>query len=358
MAEHRSTRKGRRQSAGAAASAPTESAIVAEDTGSADRAAQQRIVELEAELRAARTTIKALLDKAEGRSGSARTRPGPGNESEIGKMPTQQLSNGGNQRVATDESGGRAAAASKLDRVVRQRTRALTESEAQLQRKNAELERLNQMKVEFISIATHELRTPLTSIVGYLDLMAEGRFGQMPPAMERPMASLRRNAHRLKRLVDDMLDVSRIDSGRITLYRRPCDLGEIVRHTTSAMESVVHSKKLELHVDIDAPPRINADADKIRQATGKLIANAIRHTPEGGKLLITVDTAPPELSAAGWARLRVKGDGGGVPVHLHSSMFEPFSDVHTARHHTSTGPDSAGLGLYIARGLIELHGGT
>ena len=96
-----------------------------------------------------------------------------------------------------------------LDQIVRQRTRALAESEAQLRTKNVELERQSKIKAEFISIAAHELRTPLTSIVGYLDLFSEGRFGELPPLIERPMTSVRRNAHRLKRLVDDMLDVSR-----------------------------------------------------------------------------------------------------------------------------------------------------
>jgi len=175
--------------------------------------------------------------------------------------------------------------------------------------------------------------------------------------MSRPMSSLRRNAHRLKHLVDEMLDVSRIDSGRITLYRRPCELGEIVNVAANALDTIMESKNLELSVDIVAQPRIHADADKIRRAVSKLIANAIRHTPEGGKIFVSVDIAPAEMMDGSWARLRVKGDGEGIPMHLRSRIFEPFSDVNSARHHTSSGPDSAGLGLYIARGLIDLHGG-
>ncbi len=105
-----------------------------------------------------------------------------------------------------------------LDQIVRQRTRALAESEAQLRAKNAELERQSRIKAEFISIAAHSCDTPLTSIVGYLDLF-EGRFGELPEPAERPMGSIRRNAHRLKRLVDDMFDVSRIDSARMVLRR-------------------------------------------------------------------------------------------------------------------------------------------
>lgn len=327
--------------------------------------AEERILELETELSAAKTTINALLDKAERRAKAALRRPR--------KTPTpaelNQIDEAGEASEAgealdleddeseLEEHADLVTATSKLDRIVRQRTRALAESEAQLQRKNTELQRLNEMKVEFISIATHELRTPLTSIVGYLDLMVEGRFGKMSDSMSRPMASLRRNAHRLKHLVDEMLDVSRIDSGRITLYRRPCELGEIVSHAATSLQPVMDSKNLDLHIEIDAAPLINADADKIRRAAAKLISNAIRHTPEGGKIEVAVDTAPHEQYASGWARLRVRGDGEGIPMHLRSRIFEPFSDVHSARHHTSSGPDSAGLGLYIARGLIDLHGG-
>lgn len=287
-------------------------------------ASGDRIVELEAELEAARATIRALLDKAEKR--------------------------------ATEPADSRTAD-SALSRIVRRQTRALAESEAQLRRKNAELKRLNEMKAEFISIAAHELRTPLTSIVGYLDLIHEGRFGAPPEAMERPMASLHRNAHRLRRLVDEMLDVSRIEQGQVRLYRVPCDLGRIVAMVIDELEVVAKDKGVTLEPYIDAPPSIDADVDKMRQAVSKLVASAIRYAPEGGVITVGADAAPQDQFAGSWTRLRVRHTGGGIPRHLHSRIFEPFFDMQSARHHTSSGPDSAGLGLYISRGLIDLHGG-
>jgi signal transduction histidine kinase len=287
-----------------------------------------RIAELEAELEAARATIRALLDKAEKR--------------------------------ATEPAESRAAAGeadSTLGKIVRRQTRALAESEAQLRRKNAELKRLNEMKAEFISIAAHELRTPLTSIVGYLDLIHEGRFGAPPEAMERPMASLHRNAHRLRRLVDEMLDVSRIEQGQVRLYRVPCDLGRILAMVIDELEVVAKEKGVTLEPRIETPPPIDADVDKMRQAVSKLVASAIRYAPEGGTITVGADAAPQDQFAGSWTRLRVRHTGGGIPRHLHSRIFEPFFDMQSARHHTSSGPDSAGLGLYIARGLIDLHGG-
>src|SRR5687767_6502596 len=130
-----------------------------------------------------------------------------------------------------------------LDQIVRQRTRALAESESELRRKNAELDRLNRMKSEFLSIAAHELRTPMTSIVGYLDLLMEGRFGEPPPEMRRPVSSLRRNAQRLKRLIEDMLDISRIESGRVVLHRARCSLAETVLAVVEEMRPLADGKR-------------------------------------------------------------------------------------------------------------------
>lgn len=311
--------------------APAEE-LAAEDPGRATlMAARERIAELEGELEAARATVKALLDKAEKRAtrsstGEPRPASAPGGEADMGKL-------------------------------VRRQTRALAESEAQLRRKNAELKRLNEMKAEFISIAAHELRTPLTSIVGYLDLIHEGRFGTPPEAMERPMASLHRNAHRLRRLVDEMLDVSRIEQGQVRLYRVPCDLGRLVTMVCDELDVVAREKGVTLESRVDSPPPIDADVDKMRQAVSKLVASAIRYAPEGGTITVAADAAPQDRFAGAWTRLRVRHTGGGIPRHLHSRIFEPFFDVQSARHHTSSGPDSAGLGLYIARGLIDLHGG-
>ena len=244
-----------------------------------------------------------------------------------------------------------------LDKIVRQRSRALVESEAELRRKNAELARLNKMKGEFVSIAAHELRTPLTSIIGYLDLMAEGRFGAMPPGLLRPLDSVRRNSHRLMRLVDEMLDVSRIEAGRVTLKQRDCALADIVHAVVDDLTPLAATKKHVLTTEIEDTPLIRSDPDKIQQVVFNLVTNAIRYTPEGGTIRATVDRAPRERYAGSWARLRVRDNGIGIPKDQQGRIFEPFSDVTSAKHHTSSGPDSAGLGLYIARGLIDLHGG-
>ncbi len=244
-----------------------------------------------------------------------------------------------------------------LDKIVRRRTQALVESEEQLRRSNDELKRLNQMKREFVSIAAHELRTPLTSMVGYLELMAEGRFGVISKKMERPMLSVRRNAQRLRRLVEEMLDVSRIEGDHIVLKRTRCDLREVSAAVVQELLPLAETKGQRIISDLQGCPEIDADGDKIHQVISNLVSNAIRYGATGGTIEVRVDRAPAEKYSGSWSRVRVRDDGPGIEPENLDAIFEPFSDINPAKHHTSRGPAAAGLGLYIARGLVELHEG-
>ena len=316
------------------------------------RDAAERIAELEAELAAAQRTIDVLIARVE-RAGTATP-----TQSELFDAAVRL---GGvleeRTRELEDARAEFRALRANLDQIVRQRTRALAESEAQLRAKNAELERQSRTKAEFISIAAHELRTPLTSIVGYLDLFSEGRFGELAPTITRPMASVRRNAHRLKRLVDDMLDVSRLEAGRIVLRRTPVDVGEVVRDVVTELMPLASARQQTIAVHVAPIARIDADRDKLHQIAVNLVSNAIRYTPEHGEIRVTVDEAPADRYPGGWVRLLVRDNGVGIAESDRQRIFDPFLHAEPAKHHTSAGPDSAGLGLYIARGLIELHGG-
>ena len=316
------------------------------------RSGDDRIAELEAELAASQRTIDVLIARLE-RVGTASPTQNELFDAAVrlGHIVEERT------REAEYARAEFRALRGNLDQIVRQRTRALAESEAQLRAKNAEFERQSKIKAEFISIAAHELRTPLTSIVGYLDLFAEGRFGDLPPLIARPMASVQRNAHRLKRLVDDMLDVSRIESGRMTLRREAVDLGDVVRDVVVELMPLANARGQSLATHIERIATLDADRDKLHQIAINLVSNAIRYTPERGAIDVHVDEAPRERYPGGWARLRVRDNGVGIAEADRQRIFDPFLHVPPAKHHTSAGPDSAGLGLYIARGLIELHDG-
>ncbi len=246
-----------------------------------------------------------------------------------------------------------------LDQIVRQRTRALAESESQLRRKNQELDRLNRIKTEFISIAAHELRTPMTSVVGYLDLLLEGKLGELSVELRRPVGALRRNAHRLKRLVEDMLDVSRLETGRVSLHRAPFSLEEVVLAVLDELKPIAGDKRQKLGASLATIPPVDGDSDKIHQVVTNLVSNSIKYSAEGGEIEVTLDVyTSGEPGHLPQARLRVWDNGIGIPASQRGRIFEPFSEVSAPKHHTSAAPDSAGLGLHIARGLVELHGGT
>lgn len=328
------------------------------DRDKAASVSAERIAELEAELAAAQKTIVALLDKAERRevvSENAGVFEAAARMEELVARRTEEVEE--KSRALAAVNSELRALTKNLDQIVRARTRALAESEAQVRDQMTELERLNDMKAEFISIAAHELRTPLTSIVGYHDLMLEGRFGELPEAMRRPMLSLQRNSHRLKRLVDEMLDISRIEAGKVALFLIDLDLNSVVRNVIEELSPLATEKRQSLEDHLSELPTVRADADKMHQIVTNLVSNAVRYTPEEGRIEVLTDPAPQDLYAGAWVRLRVRDNGVGIPLHLRGRIFEPFSDVNSARHHTSTGPDSAGLGLYIARGLVDLHGG-
>ncbi|MBC7974345.1 MAG: hypothetical protein H7138_05115 [Myxococcales bacterium] len=316
------------------------------------QASNERLTELEDELAAARRTIDVLIERLERSGTTTPTQPELFDAAvRLGNVLEERT------REVEDARAEFRALRSNLDQIVRQRTRALAESEAQLRVTNTELVRQSKAKAEFISIAAHELRTPLTSIVGYLDLFSEARFGELPPLLERPMSSVRRNAHRLKRLVDDMLSVSRIEGGQLTLRRELVNLGEVVSDVVTELLPLARARELHVATHIEHVEAIDADRDKLHQIAVNLVSNAIRYTPEQGEITIDVDEAPSEQYPGGWARLRVRDNGVGIAEQDRQRIFDPFLHVQPAKHHTSAGPDSAGLGLFIARGLIELHGG-
>ena len=243
-----------------------------------------------------------------------------------------------------------------LDQMVRKRTRALAESEAELRRKNAQLDRLIQMKSEFVAVAAHELRTPLTTIVGYLELLVEKRLSMLPLDLHRPMQTMLRSSHRLKRLVNDMFDVSRLETGRINLRWQICALPNIVSGVIEELEPLATAKEQRLCWSDHGAPKLEGDPDRLHQVLANLVANSIKYTPKGGRIEITLDEM--DVDGQSHARIRVWDSGMGIPEPLRRRIFEPFGERSAAKHHTSTDPDSAGLGLFIARGLVDLHGGT
>ena len=212
----------------------------------------------------------------------------------------------------------------------------------------ARLKEVERLKNGFLSTVSHELRTPLTSIRGSLGLLASGAVGALSGEVLEIVAVAERNAVRLMALINDILDLERLDTGTIELQFAPVPVASILRR---AMESLPASQQRHAFT-VEAPavsPVMWADADRIVQVVVNLLSNAVKFSPPGG--VVTIGVAPGE----NWVEFRVTDRGRGVPVAYHRAIFERFRQVETSDARERGG---TGLGLAICKSIIEQHGGT
>ncbi|MFQ6049822.1 MAG: ATP-binding protein [Candidatus Paceibacterales bacterium] len=220
---------------------------------------------------------------------------------------------------------------------------------AELQKAYVELERLDKAKSEFISIASHQLRTPLTAIKGYISMILEGTYGKLSKRIERPMENVNKSNERLIKLINDILDVSRIEAGRMEMSFEMLSLEEIITNVVEELK--FEAKKKNIYLNWKKPenplPKTLADRDKIRQVVLNIVDNAIRYTNKGG-VKIELKTLDEK------AQIKVSDTGVGIRKEELSKMFKSFSrGMAGTRLYT----EGVGLGLYIARKFVEMHQG-
>jgi PAS domain S-box-containing protein len=234
---------------------------------------------------------------------------------------------------------------------ITERKRAEDERAQLLAREQAarqEVERTNHLKDEFLATLSHELRTPLNAIVGYARMLRSGAMDQAkhPQVFEK----IDRNAMALTQIVEDVLDVSRIISGKVRMRIQPVDLAALVRDTVETVRPAAEAKRLntDIHVDSKAAP-ISGDSDRLQQVVWNLLSNAVKFTPDGGRIQVRVEHVDGQMEVV------VSDTGMGITPEFLPHMFERFrqGDGGTSREH-----GGLGLGLAIARHLVELHGGS
>ena len=227
-------------------------------------------------------------------------------------------------------------------------TAALQAEVRRLRAENATLVRLNRLQGRFVAMASHEFKTPLTSITAYTDAMlAHGD----DPAFDRGpqfLAVVREEAARLLRMVNRILDFSRMEYGSRLLDRRPTDLAGLTATTLRTLEASAAAKRqrLTLTAAADLPPA-EVDADLVRQVIVNLVGNAIKYTPAGGRIEVTV------AEAAAFVSVEVADDGPGVPADELRRIFREFYRAEGA----AAGETGTGLGLSIVQHIVSLHGG-
>ncbi len=202
-------------------------------------------------------------------------------------------------------------------------------------------------KEEFISVVGHELRTPLTSIRGSLGLLAGGLVGELPGDAANMVALAVENTDRLVRLVNDILDIERMDSDHLPLQRAPVGVAELVHSSAQALQETAAQAGVQLRTDVQELS-VCADADRVVQTLVNLLGNAIKFSPRGS--FVTVAASHGD----GCALFSVTDSGRGIPADQLDSIFERFNQVDVSDAREKGG---SGLGLAIARGIVESHGG-
>lgn len=213
-----------------------------------------------------------------------------------------------------------------------------------------ESKKVEQMRSDFISIASHELRTPLTVIAGYLSLLLGGKVGKLTDKQENFVKQIYDDTQSLSSLVEDLLDVSRLDTGKFRLHKTPLSLGDIVRKTIDSLNEKALERNITIVYTINKNvPAMHGDKAKLRQVITNIIDNAIKYTNPGGK--IRVDLRYDAQSFI----LTVTDTGYGIEKKDLPHIFERFYRAENKLLDRVTG---AGLGLYISKTIIEMHDGT
>jgi two-component system, chemotaxis family, CheB/CheR fusion protein len=237
------------------------------------------------------------------------------------------------------------AVSDAIEHFVEERDRRVLE----LQNRETLLRESDQRKSAFLAVLSHELRNPLAPIRHSLHVLDHAEAGSEQAGRAR--AILRRQTDHLTRLVDDLLDVTRISRGNINVRKSRLDLLEIVRGTVEDHSTLFSTRGVALDLQLgELPLWIDADATRIAQAIGNLLSNAANFSNASGRVVITV-----ERGAGGMALVRVKDDGVGIEAGLLPRIFEPFVQADTSLDRSRGG---LGLGLSLVKGLVELHGGS
>ncbi|VEP13387.1 putative Histidine kinase [Hyella patelloides LEGE 07179] len=209
---------------------------------------------------------------------------------------------------------------------------------------------LEKLKDEFISVVSHELRTPLTSIQGALDLLAGGALVNRPDYAQHMLKIAAKNADRLVRLINDILDIERIESGKVTMIKQACDVAHLMNTVVDTVDNMAKQAEIELSIT-PISARVWADPDRIVQVLTNLLSNAIKFSEPGSTVWLTAATSnsnTPNIT------FQVSDRGRGIPAHKLETIFERFQQVDASDSRKKGG---TGLGLAICRSIVQHHDG-
>lgn len=210
-------------------------------------------------------------------------------------------------------------------------------------------EAANRAKSEFLANMSHELRTPLNAIIGFSEMIEQKLKGPLPEIYRNYGEIVRTSGQHLLSIINDILDIAKLSSGKIELNLEPLDVTKVISEAVSIIAKKADSARVQIAIDLDARcPRIEADRLRMRQVLLNLLANAVKFTPAGGYIEVSVSVGASEL------RIAVKDTGIGIAPEDINPALEPFTQVGEGR---MRGQEGTGLGLPISKTLVVLHGG-
>jgi PAS domain S-box-containing protein len=227
-------------------------------------------------------------------------------------------------------------------------TRALSATNRELESRNQEVERANRLKSEFLASMSHELRTPLHTIIGFSELLSEQFEGPLNDKQKRFVEHIHRDSLHLLELINDVLDLSKIEAGRLELHREAFDIGMAIEEVLHSIRRQAELKMLAVDTNIAVESAVYADRVRFKQVLLNLLSNAVKFTPEGGR--VRVDASLRDRSF----EVSVTDTGVGIPLDEHKTVFDKFYQVGNT---TKGVREGTGLGLAITQHLVEEHGG-
>ena len=236
-----------------------------------------------------------------------------------------------------------------LNLSLEQRTRDLAVINSELEVRNRDVEKANRLKSNFLTTMSHELRTPLNAIVGFADLLARQTAGPLTDKQDRFVRHIKESSRHLLALIDDILDLSKIEAGRLDLNFESFPLNAAANEVLSTIRPLAAAKGIELTTDLCVDLRLYADPVRVKQMLYNLLSNAIKFTPARGSVRLVARSNEEVV------HISVIDTGIGIPAEEHEAIFETF---HRRLTPTTDVCEGTGLGLSITRLLVEQHKGS
>jgi signal transduction histidine kinase len=220
---------------------------------------------------------------------------------------------------------------------------------SELELRNRNVEHANRLKTEFLANMSHELRSPLHTVIGFAELLLEESVGQLNDKQKRFIAHMHTDSMHLLELINDLLDLSKIEAGRFELHLEAFEIETVLEEALSSVRPRATARSVEVLANISTPVALFADRIRVRQILLNLLSNAVKFTPAGGTVRVEA------WSREHFAEISVSDAGIGIPKDQHQAIFDKFYQLQAA---TQDGSEGTGLGLAIAKGLVEQHGGA